>query len=150
MQWYNGSIDSLVNMYDFCTFIFSNEVFHNFSFSSFQLSCSNPFACTLLSIYLPVTLLSFSSVNSTKKSCFSWVELPMFTIANQSVSGGMNNQNTWKIIKIEKSNKYKWDRTNHSLNITRIILLLISHEMTITKDLSIYLEYKIRSYRMVL
>lgn len=50
----------------------------------------------------------------------------------------MNNQNIWKIVKIEKSNKYKWGRTNHFMNITSIALLLISYEMKITKHLSIW------------
>lgn len=136
----------------FLYIISSNKVFHNFSFSSFQLSCSNPFSCTPLSnIFTCHIFIIFQWI--------LWRELFQLNRAHsihysQSIVWVlvMNNQNMWKIIKIAKTNKYKWDRINHSLNITRIILLLISYEMKIPRHLSIcsILNTNIRLYRMVL
>lgn len=126
----------------FCTFIFSNKVFHNFSFSSFPLSRSNPFSFSLLhNIFTCHTFIIFQC-ESYKESLFQSSRAHSIHYGQSIVQVVvMNNQNMWKIIKIEKSNKYKWDRTNHSLNITRIILLLISYEMKITKHLIINLFY---------
>lgn len=137
----------------FCTFISSNKVCHNFSLFSFQLSCSNPFSCTLLSnIFTCHTFIIFQC-EPYKEELFQLSRAHSIHYSQSIVQVVvMNNQNMWKIIKIEKNNKYKWDRTNHSLNITRKILLLISYEMKIIKHLSICFipNANIRSYRMFL
>lgn len=103
------------------------------------------------SIYLPVTFLLISN-ESYEEELFQ-VSIAHRIHYNQSIVWVvvMNNQNIWNIIQIEKSNTYKWDRTNHSLNITTIILLLISYEMKITKYLSIcfILNTNVRSYRII-
>lgn len=117
------------------------------------MSCSNPFSCTLLSnIFTCHTFIIFQC-ESYKEELFQLSRAHGIHYSQSIVQVVvMNNQNMGKIIKIEKSNKYKWDKTNHSLNITRIILLLISYEMKITKHLSIcfILNANVRSYKVFL
>lgn len=121
----------------FCTFISSNKVFLSFFFS-FQLSFSNPFTCSLLSNIFTCHIFIILQCEFYKEELFQLSRTHNIHYSQSIVwAVVMNNQNMWKIIKIEKSNKYRWGRTNHSLNITRIILFLISYEMKITKHLSI-------------
>ena len=136
----------------FCTLSLLIKSFIIFLFLHFNCPVPIHFPALPYPIHLPVTFLLFSN-ESYEEELFQLSRAHNIHYSQSIVwVVVMNNQNMWKIIKIAKTNKYKWDRINHSLNITRITLLLISYEMKITRHLSIcsILNTNIRLYRLVL